>query len=355
MDNTQVEKAKSLLVGYKKSVESYKLLPQGKDLSSEDFDDYWSKRDSLNEEQKDKERLNPLEFYQSQIAVKTYGVEHCQCRYKCAYFEEIIEKKYREICKQALPDELYNNCRVDSEKHRYYEFIENDENVRTIGSRHKNIALKHLQKAKLNMGLLLVVVGFGVVRLFEYSDFDYVSIISGLAAFVIYYLHQTTYFKLSTWNERFGGFYNPMSYLNNSFWETYNPHGQILSMVRSRQRERVASALNFYGLGDYDDMKISENGVMLYNRDKTSIRERLAKLKEVLSDAENGNMKAVESVQNSKKELIHNNFKEEGSILLKFMEIIIEREEMFDDLIKAKEAEVLKNVLGEEVIPPYEL
>lgn len=75
MDNTQVEKTKSLLVGYKKSVESYKLLPQGKDLSSEDFDDYWSKRDSLNEEQKDKERLNPLAFYQSQIAVKTYGVE----------------------------------------------------------------------------------------------------------------------------------------------------------------------------------------------------------------------------------------------------------------------------------------
>jgi antitoxin component YwqK of YwqJK toxin-antitoxin module len=146
-----------------------------------------------------------------------------------------------------------------------------------------------------------------------------------------------------------------MGYLHDPFWKKYNPHGQILSTVRSRQRERVASALNFYGLGDYDDMKISENGVMLYNRDKTSIRERLAKLKEVLSDAEKGNMKAVESVQNSKKELIHNNFKEEGSILLKFMEIIIEREEMFDDLIKAKEAEVLKNVLGEEVIPPYEL
>jgi hypothetical protein len=354
-DNNQVEKAKSLLVGYKKSVESYKLLPQGKDLSSEDFDDYWSKRNSLNEEQKDEQGLNPLAFYQSQIAVKTYGVEHCQYRYKSSYHTEIIEKQYGEICKQAIPDELYNKCRVDSTKHRYYEFIENDENVCIINSRHHSITKRQLRKVKLNIGLLLVVVGLGVVRLFEYTGIDYISTMSALAAFAIYYIYQTTYYKSSTWDVRFGGIYNPMSYLNNSFWETYNPHGQILSMVRSRQRERVASALNFYGLGDYDDMKISENGVMLYNRDKTSIRERLEKLKEALSYAEKGNMKTVECVQNSKKELIHKNFKEEGSILLKFMEIIIEREEMYDDLIKVKEAEALKMFLGEKVIYPDEL
>ena len=352
-NRNQEEEAQAFFTSYKKSIEVLKCLPSGQSLVSIDWDEYWNKRKTLTAQQESDQKLHPMKFFQSQVALNAYGKEHCQSEYKREYYKENVKKRYEEACKQVMSEDSYNNIRLDCTKHRYFEFIEADENVRSICGRHNLIAKKQLRSEPLKIGIYLLISGFGIVMLLN-SIVDPISIASALAALPAFYKYHTTYYKTSTWDNRFGGWAEPMNYLSD-YWQSLNPHGQILSIIRSRQRERVASALNFYGLGSHNDMTIKDNlGIMIANRDNTDMCARLARLKAALSEANEG--KPIRGcVQKANNDTLNRNLKAEGSELLKYMELIIEREEMYKNLVKTKESEMFKKLLGETVVHPSEV
>lgn len=238
-----------------------------------------------------------------------------------------------------------NDIRVECTKHRYYEFIEAEENIHSIIQRQEIISGNQLRSAQRKIIFFGIIAGFGVFRFLSLSAFDQISIgacFLGLTG--LEYVYYKSYRKASIWLDRFGGYSNLMNYLDESCQSSIasiseNPHGQILHVVRSKQRERIAQILNFYGLGGIDDMKMTtERAYMIDNRDKVGLRTRLSTLKGAIELANKNEKSLRDFVQNAKKSILTQNFKVEATVLMKYLEIIIEREELCIELLKTKKA-----------------
>ena len=245
-----------------------------------------------------------------------------------------------------------NDIRVESTNHRYYEFIEAEENIQSIIKRQEIIAGNQLGSAQRKIIFFGIIAGFGVFRFMSLSAFDQISIgacflgLTGLG-----YVYYKSYWMASIWLDRFGGYSNLMNYLDESFQSSIasiseNPHGQILHVVRSKQRERIAQILNFYGLGGIDDMKMTtERAYMIDNRDKVGLRTRLSTLKGAIELANKNEKSLRDFVQNAKKSILTQNFKVDATVLMKYLEIIIEREELCIELLMTEKAKLAAKAL----------
>ena len=348
-NNTQVEEAKTLLVDYKNSIEVFKSLPKV-EYHNKLLDGYSDSRHSLKKEQQDEEDINPLRFFKSQVALRSYGKDLCNYKYWSAY-HTFIKKRYREICEMVILDDIGPECRLDSIKHKYHEFFQSDENIRNIWSRHISVAKAQLTGAKVKIGLLSLFAGYGLLNT-EVSNYSLYFIMSVLAALAAYYIYHTTYYKTNSWDKRYGGFFPQIDYDLSS-----SDQLALIEFTKwGRINERVAAIMHFYGLSFSSGLTIHENkGTMIYDRDMVSLSFRLEEIKEALSDAERGKFSHRRCVQNSSKKIISENLKGEGAVLVKYIEIIIQREELYEQLIKEKEVEILEKALGEKLVHPDEL